>query len=71
MSFDILTKVLAEQGTTGIIVICFIALVFWTVKKNDKMQDKLYSIIDTLSRELPEIKETLNELKSVIDERKN
>lgn len=68
MNVNLISSIFGEQGTTGVIVICFVSLVFWTVKKNDKMQDKLYSIIETLSRELPEIRETLDDLKKTIEE---
>lgn len=66
---NLLTTVLGQQGVTGVITICFIMLVFWVVKKFDKMQDKLYSIIESLSSELPEIRKSLDEIKQTINRR--
>lgn len=69
MELDLVNSILSEQGVTGIVIICFVSLVFWTVKKCDKMQEKLYTIIETLSQELPMIRETLKDIEDKIDKK--
>ena len=64
---QLLISLLSQQGVTGVIVVCFISLVFWVVKKFDKMQEKQYSIIESLSSELPQIRSSLEEIKRAIE----
>ena len=41
----------------------FFILIWWVVKTSKEREDKLYSVIETLSKELPEIRKNLEEIK--------
>lgn len=67
MDITILSKILEGYGTNGVIIIAFITLVVWTVKRYEKLQDKLYNIIETLSSELPTIRKSLEDIKQSLN----
>lgn len=69
-NLDFATEILNNNGLTGLISLCFIALVFWIIKKFDNMQEKQYSIIETLSSELPLIRTSLDEIRKTIEDKK-
>ncbi len=61
-----LTNIYTQYGVIGLIIIAFFVLVFWVLKTSEKREEKLYKIIDTLSKELPQIRQTLEEIKEKI-----
>lgn len=67
MDITILSKILEGYGTNGVIIIAFITLVVWTVKRYEKLQDKLYNIIEALSSELPTIRKSLEDIKQSLN----
>lgn len=63
MDIGTLTEIFAQYGVIGLIIIAFFVLVFWVLKTSQTREDKLYKIIDTLSEELPSIRQSLEEIK--------
>lgn len=75
------TDLYINYGVTAVIVIAFFVLVFWVLKTskereeaiqksaNDR-EDKLYTIIDSLSEQLPGIREALIRVESKLDIKK-
>lgn len=61
-----MTEIFAQYGVIGVIIISFFVLVSWVLKTSQLREDKLYKIIDTLSKELPAIRQSLEEIKDKI-----
>lgn len=66
MDVGTLTEIFAQYGVIGVIIISFFVLVSWVLKTSQLREDKLYKIIDTLSKELPAIRQSLEEIKDKI-----
>lgn len=69
MNIDILTNVYTQFGVIGLIIIAFFVLVFWVLKTSQNREEKLYKIIDTLSKELPEIRKSLEDIKDRLNKK--
>ena len=63
MPTEAVQNLYANYGTLGCVVVAFFILIWWVVKTSKEREDKLYSIIETLSKELPEIRKNLEEIK--------
>lgn len=50
-------------GSTGLIIIAFFVLLIWIIKTNNAREDKLYTLIDSLAQQLPEMRESLDDIK--------
>lgn len=64
MPIEVINNAYANFGVLGLIIIGFFALVVYVVKSGEKREDKLHKIIDVLSSELPQIRITLDEIKT-------
>jgi type II secretory pathway component PulF len=62
MPTEVTSNVYANFGLFGLIVIAFFVLVFWVIRTSAKREEKLYALIDTLSSELPEIREAIEDI---------
>lgn len=62
MPAEVATNIYANYGVIGLIVVAFFVLVFWVLKTSKTREDKLYSVINTLSQELPEIRTAIQEI---------
>ena len=56
-------NVYLNYGVLGCVIVSFFILIWWVVKTSKEREDKLYGIIETLSKELPEIRKNLEEIK--------
>lgn len=68
MPTEVLQNLYINYGVLGCVVVAFFALLWWTVKTSKEREDKLYTVIETLSKELPEIRKSLEEIKDKIFE---
>jgi len=66
MPLELMTNTYANFGVFGLITFAFFAMVYYEIKSNEKREAKLHKIIDTLSKELPMIRETLDEIKGKV-----
>jgi type II secretory pathway component PulF len=62
MPTEVTSNIYANFGLVGLIVIAFFVLVFWVVKTSSRREDKLYTLIETLSSELPEIRKAIEDI---------
>lgn len=67
MPVEVISNIYLNYGILGLIVIAFFVLLVWTIKSSKIREDKLYSIIDTLSAELPEMRGSLERIERKID----
>ena len=67
MPIEVISNIYLNFGILGLIVIAFFVLVVWTIKNSKLREDKLYSIIDTLSAELPEMRGSLERIERKIN----
>lgn len=63
MPTEVVQNLYVNYGILGCVVVAFFVLLWWVVKTSKEREDKLYSIIETLSKELPEIRKNLEEIK--------
>lgn len=63
MPTEVVQNLYVNYGILGCVVVAFFILLWWVVKTSKEREDKLYSIIETLSKELPEIRKNLEEIK--------
>lgn len=63
MPTEVVQNLYVNYGILGCVVVAFFILIWWVVKTSKEREDKLYSIIETLSKELPEIRKNLEEIK--------
>ena len=63
MPTEVVQNLYVNYGIIGCVVVAFFILLWWVVKTSKEREDKLYSIIETLSKELPEIRKNLEEIK--------
>lgn len=63
MPTEVVQNLYVNYGILGCVVVAFFILLWWIVKTSKEREDKLYSIIETLSKELPEIRKNLEEIK--------
>lgn len=63
MPTEVTQNVYMNYGVLGCVIVSFFILIWWVVKTSKEREDKLYSIIETLSKELPEIRKNLEEIK--------
>lgn len=66
MPVEVISNAYANFGVLGLIVIGFFGLVVYVVKSGERREEKLHKIIDVLAGELPEIRNTLNEIKDKV-----
>ena len=66
MPTEVLQNLYINYGVLGCVVVAFFVLLWWTVKTSKEREDKLYTVIETLSKELPEIRKSLEEIKDKI-----
>ena len=63
MPTEVVQNVYLNYGVLGCVIVSFFILIWWVVKTSKEREDKLYGIIETLSKELPEIRKNLEEIK--------
>ena len=63
MPAEVVQNLYVNYGILGCVVVAFFILLWWVVRTSKEREDKLYGIIETLSKELPEIRENLEEIK--------
>lgn len=63
MPTEVVQNVYMNYGVLGCVIVSFFILIWWVVKTSKEREDKLYGIIETLSKELPEIRKNLEEIK--------
>ena len=63
MPTEVAQNVYMNYGDLGCVIVSFFILIWWVVKTSKEREDKLYGIIETLSKELPEIRKNLEEIK--------
>lgn len=63
MPTEVVQNLYVNYGILGCVVVAFFILIWWVVKTSKEREDKLYSIIETISKELPEIRKNLEEIK--------
>ena len=63
MPAEVVQHLYVNYGILGCVVVAFFILLWWVVKTSKEREDKLYGIIETLSKELPEIRKNLEEIK--------
>ena len=63
MPAEVVQNLYVNYGILGCVVVAFFILLWWVVRTSKEREDKLYVIIETLSKELPEIRENLEEIK--------
>lgn len=66
MTPEVISSAYLQGGSVLVIVICFVSLLVWVVKSSEKRENRLYGIIDVLSKELPDIKSELQAIKEEI-----
>lgn len=59
MPTEVVQNLYVNYGILGCVVVAFFILIWWVVKTSKEREDKLYGVIETLSKELPEIRKTL------------
>lgn len=63
MPTEVVQNLYVNYGILGCVVVAFFLLLWWVIKTSKEREDKLYIIIETLSKELPEIRKNLEEIK--------
>lgn len=63
MPAEVVQNLYVNYGILGCVVVAFFILLWWVVRTSKEREDKLYGIIETLSKELPEIRKNLEEIK--------
>lgn len=63
MPTEVVQNLYVNYGILGCVVVAFFILLWWVVKTSKEREDKLYGVIETLSKELPEIRKNLEEIK--------
>lgn len=63
MPTEVAQNVYMNYGVLDCVIVSFFILIWWVVKTSKEREDKLYGIIETLSKELPEIRKNLEEIK--------
>ena len=63
MPAEVVQNLYVNYGVLGCVVVAFFILLWWVVRTSKEREDKLYGIIETLSKELPEIRKNLEEIK--------
>ena len=63
MPAEVVQNLYVNYGILGCVVVAFFILLWWVVSTSKEREDKLYGIIETLSKELPEIRKNLEEIK--------
>lgn len=63
MPTEVVQNLYVNYGVLGCVIVAFFILLWWTIKTSKEREDKLYSVIETLSKELPEIRKNLEEIK--------
>lgn len=63
MPAEVVQNLYVNYGILGCVVVAFFILLWWVVKTSKEREDKLYGVIETLSKELPEIRKNLEEIK--------
>lgn len=67
MPTEVISNIYLNFGLIGLVIISFFGLVIWVIKSSKEREDKLHSIIETLSGELPEIRTSLDRIERKID----
>ena len=62
MPAEVVQNLYVNYGILGCVVVAFFILLWWVVRTSKEREDKLYGIIETLSKELPEIRKILEEI---------
>ena len=63
MPAEVVQNLYVNYGILGCVVVAFFILLWWVVRTSKEREDKLYGVIETLSKELPEIRKNLEEIK--------
>lgn len=63
MPTEVVQNLYVNYGILGCVVVAFFILLWWVVKTSKEREDKLYGVIETISKELPEIRKNLEEIK--------
>lgn len=64
MPHEVVSNIYLNYGLVGLIVIGFALLLVWVLKRNAIREDKLYALIEVLSRDIPEIKSAIERVES-------
>lgn len=59
MPQHVVENVYLNFGLVGLLVIGFVVLLTWVLKRNAQREDKLYTLIEVLSKDIPEIKSAI------------
>jgi hypothetical protein len=62
MPAEVTSNIYANFGVFGLIVIGFFVMLAWVLRTSSKREDKLYTVITTLSEELPEIRKAIDDI---------
>lgn len=68
MDISQLSNAYMNIGTTGLIVVGFFILLVYVMKNNNAREEKLYTLIDSLATQLPEMRESLDAIKHGVKE---
>lgn len=59
MPVEVISNLYLNYGLIGLVVISLFVLIVWTIRKSEERETKLHAIIEKLSAELPEIRQSL------------
>lgn len=68
MDISQLSNAYMNIGATGLIVVGFFILLVYVMKNNNAREEKLYTLIDSLATQLPEMRESLDAIKHGVKE---
>lgn len=71
MDVSQLSSAYMNIGTTGLIVVGFFGLLIYVMKNNNAREEKLYTLIDSLATQIPEMRESLEAIKDGVKELRN
>ncbi len=67
MPHEVVSNIYLNYGLVGLVVIGFALLLVWVLKRNAVREDKLYALIEVLSRDIPEIKSAIERVESKLN----
>lgn len=67
MPHEVVSNIYLNYGLVGLVVIGFAMLLVWVLKRNSVREDKLYALIEVLSRDIPEIKSAIERVETKLN----
>lgn len=67
MPHEVVSNIYLNYGLVGLVVIGFAMLLIWVLKRNSVREDKLYALIEVLSRDIPEIKSAIERVETKLN----